>query len=124
MEKLNKKEIHQVPEGYFDKLPDRILGKYESKKNVWFPKPLKYAAAAVVILGIALWVFISQTPQVEPMNLMISQEIDLYIDTEYWQAEDVLLLADNPNSILDEIIAMEWGSYDWAETDPEEDVWY
>ncbi|PSL07311.1 hypothetical protein CLV48_101241 [Cecembia rubra] len=124
MEKLNKKEIHLVPEGYFDKLPDRILERYESRKSVWFSKPLKYAAAAVFILGLGLWVFISQTSQVDPMDLMISQEIDLYIDTEYWQAEDILLLADNPNSILDEIIATEWGSFDWAETDPEEDIWY
>lgn len=124
MEKLNNKEIHQVPEGYFDKLPDRILERYESQKSVWFSKPLKYAAAAMVILGMAISVFISQNPHNDPTDLMVSQEIDLYIDTEYWQAEDILLLADNPNSILDEIIATEWGSFDWAETDPEEDIWY
>lgn len=123
MEKLYKQKIHQVPEGYFEELPHRILERHENQKSIWLSKPLKYAAAVLVILGIALWVFRSQHPKVDPMDMLISQEIDLYIDTEYWQAEDILLLADNPNSILDEIFATEWGSNDWAESDLEQDIW-
>ncbi|RZS97330.1 hypothetical protein [Cecembia calidifontis] len=124
MENLNKKNIHQVPEAYFDQLPDRILERYENQKTVLFSRPFKFAAAAVVFLGIAFWVFTSQKPQVDPVEMMISQEIDLLIDTEYWQAEDILLLADNPNSILDDIIAAEWGSFEWNGEEPEEDIWY
>ncbi|WP_304518170.1 hypothetical protein [Cecembia rubra] len=124
MEKFKKIEIHQVPQGYFDQLPERILERYSNQKSVWFNKHLKFAAAAVLLIGMTLWVVNFQNIKLEQSDLLISQEIDLYIDTEYWQAEDILLLTDNPNDILDEIIASEWGNFHWSESETEDDFWY
>ena len=54
----------------------------------------------------------------------LEQEIDLYISSGYWQAEDILSFSENPNLILDEIIEEEWGGVESSQTDTDTDVWW
>ncbi|WP_291782637.1 hypothetical protein [Cecembia sp.] len=124
MEKFSKKEIFKTPDNYFDGLQETIVSRYEGEKVRQISLFKRYAAAAIVVLGFAVY-FINQTS--EPNFTAFSglqQEIDVYINSDYWQAEDILMLAENPNSILDEIIRNEWSDYDWELDDLENNIWY
>jgi hypothetical protein len=100
MNQLPKLKDFEAPEGYFDRLPDQILAKSKTKESyVW----IKYAAAAVVVLGLAItW----QTDLFAPKYQQLSAEEEalLYIESNVWTAEDILSMADDPNAILDQII--------------------
>lgn len=100
MNQLPKLKDFEAPEGYFDRLPDQILKKAKKPKmQIW----IKYAAAAVVILGLGL---IWQTDLIKPNyeQLTYEEEAILYIESNVWSAEDILSMADDPNAILDQII--------------------
>lgn len=125
MKNLPKKNIFQTPEGYFDRLPEEILEKNQKRKTRTFTILSSLAAAAVIILGMFLFVLKNDINPNDSLEANLDQEIDLYINSGYWQAEDILSFADNPNSILDEIITLEWGTYEYEHTDQfEEDWWY
>jgi hypothetical protein len=125
MKNLPKNNIFQTPEGYFEKLPEKILEKNQKRKTRSFTLISSIAAAAVVILGMFLFVLKNEINPNYSLEVNLDQEIDLYINSGYWQAEDILSFADNPNSILDEIITLEWGSYEFEDADQfEEDWWY
>lgn len=93
----------KVPEGYFEILPDKIMRRVDQKKPN-FPW-MKWAAAAFVIISLGLYQFLSLHNQDELIAL--DEEIELYIDSNYWTAEDILGMADNPEEILNQIIQEE-----------------
>jgi hypothetical protein len=125
MKNLPKNNIFQTPEGYFDKLPEEILEKNQRRKIRSITIISSLAAAAVIILGMFLFVLKNDVNPNNSLEANLDQEIDLFINSGYWQAEDILSFADNPDSILDEIITFEWGSYEYENTDQtEEDWWY
>ncbi|GAB2486817.1 MAG: hypothetical protein EP311_09345 [Cytophagales bacterium] len=102
MEQLPKFKEFKAPEGYFEQLPDRILEKASAKKsNPW----IKYAAAAALVLSFGWWQWSSVSNQNEQLSL--EEEAILYIESNQWTAEDVLSMAEDPNSILDQIIEEE-----------------
>jgi len=118
MKKIPKQQPFQVPENYFEELPEKIMARANR------PKPSRnwtWAAAAVVLLGVGLW-------QAGEFNTTTStpitneEEALLYIESEQWNAEDVLSLSDNPNELLDQIIEEEL-----AKSEPlwtEEETWF
>jgi len=125
MKNLPKNNIFQTPEGYFDKLPEEILEKNQRRKTRSITIISSLAAAAVIILGMFLFVLKNDVNPNNSLEANLDLEIDLFINSGYWQAEDILSFADNPDSILDEIITFEWGSYEYENTDQtEEDWWY
>jgi hypothetical protein len=125
MKNLPKSNIFQTPKGYFEKLPEEILVRNNRIKTRSFTLVSTMAAAAVIVLGIFLFVLMNDINPNTSLEANLDQEIDLYINSGYWQAEDILSFADNPNSILDQIITMEWGTYESEITDQiEEDWWY
>ncbi len=111
MEKIPKIQDLKPPGGYFEELPDRIMDRLEPRSNFGW---IKYAAAAAVILSLGVWQFMPTDTTDE--NLALNQEIELYIDSNYWSAEDLLTMSDNPEEILDEIISEEMPYL-------EEDIW-
>ncbi|EKB50353.1 hypothetical protein [Cecembia lonarensis] len=124
MDNISKKNIYNTPDGYFDGLSEQILQRHEREKVKQISVFKKYAAAAVLVLGLGIYFLndVGQSTATETNN--ISQEIDRYINADYWQVEDVLMLAENPNDILDEIILAEWSEYNWEEDDFENNIWY
>ena len=103
MNPLPKLRDFQTPEGYFDRLPDRIIARsMASKSSSW----TKYAAAAVVVLGLGLaWQFDLIPPSDHPISM--EEEANLYIESQVWTAEDILSMANDPNAVLDRIIEEE-----------------
>ncbi len=100
MNQLPKLKEFEAPNGYFDQLPDQILAKSKARKSqIW----LRYAAAAVVVLGMAVsWQAGVFAPKSQ--GLTAEEVATLYIESQVWTAEDILSMADDPNAILDQII--------------------
>lgn len=125
MKNIPKSNIFKTPENYFDKLPEEILARHQKSKIRTFTLVSSMGAAAAIVLGMFLFVLKNEFYSNTSIEANLNQEIDLFINSGYWQAEDILSFADNPNSILDEIISMEWGNYEIENTDQyEEDWWY
>ncbi|WP_057936669.1 hypothetical protein [Algoriphagus resistens] len=102
MKKFQKIQDFRVPENYFDNLPDTILAKVNAPRTVnW----MKYAAAAaLLVVSFGIWQFNSFS---KFDTLSMDEEVSLYIESQYWTAEDVLTMVDNPDEILDQIIEEE-----------------
>lgn len=118
MKNLSKNNIFQTPEGYFENLPNGIVERYKRKKTRTVSFIRMTAAAAVVTIGVFIFAIKNETTINQTLEADLEDEIELYINSGYWQAEDILSFSDNPDLILDEIIEEEWGS---VENGPSED---
>jgi hypothetical protein len=118
MQKIPKQQPFQVPENYFEELPEKILAEARRPKAklTW-----TWAAAAVVLLGVGVWQAREfNTDTSIPMTA--DEEALLYIESEQWSTEDVLSLSEDPNALLDQIIEEEL-----AKSEPlwtEEETWF
>jgi len=95
MQKIPKQQPFQVPENYFEELPEKIMARASR------PKPSRnwtWAAAAVVLLGVGLWQAGEFTTNPSTM-ISTDEEALLYIESEQRNAEDVLRLSDNPKEL-------------------------
>ena len=108
MKNIPKENIFQVPEGYFDTLAQRTRQRKRNRKSrqVW----LGSSIAAAAVLAVGMFFAIYQDTSFEDLNFQsnLDQDIELYISAGYWDEFDILGMADNPNELLDEIIASEW----------------
>ncbi|AWW32277.1 hypothetical protein DN752_20220 [Echinicola strongylocentroti] len=123
---IPKGEIFRVPEGYFESLPEQVMAKNAQGKQrtIW----ISWAAAAMVVLSTSLFIFKFETESITetttPTALAVEDEIELLIDQGEWSAEDVLSLSDDPNAILNELVEEQWQSYQFSESELEEELWY
>jgi hypothetical protein len=120
MENLPKSIVFKTPEGYFEKLPNRVLERNDQKKIRTLSMVRMTAAAAVITIGVFFFVIKNELMVSQTLEADLEQEIDLYINSGYWQAEDILSFSENPNLILDEIIEEEWGVVE--NTQPSSDI--
>ncbi|UJP64420.1 hypothetical protein [Mongoliitalea daihaiensis] len=100
-------QLFKAPEGYFEGLPEQILQRHQQRgkkvRQLWLAASL---SAAVLLMGLFFW----NQPEMptDSLNANLSAEINFYINAGYWEAEDILNLSDNPNQLLDDLIASEW----------------
>ncbi|HLU88272.1 MAG TPA: hypothetical protein VKZ51_00460 [Cyclobacteriaceae bacterium] len=122
MKKIPKHNIYTAPEGYFESLTDRVFRRKKTQQQQRLI--VRIAAAAVFIIGMVL--FSVRQPGVNEGNFqsLYDQEVELYINSGIWDAEDVLLLAENPDELLDDIIIEEWSAYGIDEHPTEEEFPY
>ena len=114
MNQSQKHSFFKVPEGYFEKLPDKVLRKRTSKvRQMW---SARVAAAAVLVLGMVFFVgdYSGQSPDYYGK---IEEEMELWISAGYWNEEEMLLLAEYPDEILDSILEEAWAYEEWNEED-------
>jgi hypothetical protein len=124
MKNLEKHNIFQEPEGYFDTFPDRVLKRYSKEKTASIYR-ISFAAAAVIVLGIALFIFRIDSTNNTNFEANLDSEVNLYINAGYWNVEDVLSFSEDPDLILDEIIAAEWSVYQIESDDLfDEEMWF
>ncbi|NVJ85561.1 MAG: hypothetical protein HWE15_04605 [Algoriphagus sp.] len=102
MEKLPKFSEMNAPEGYFETLPDQILQKVHPQNDWGW---VKWAAVFLLFLTVGIYTFYPANETSEWIAL--EDEVNLYIDANYWSAEDVLSMSDQPDLVLDEIIEEE-----------------
>jgi hypothetical protein len=86
LEDLDKKNIHSVPEAYFDKLPYSIQERIHQKESSWFEKlklsPVKYAIPAFsILIGLAIYLFLKpsqvQIAQSKKHDIKGSEKVDV-----------------------------------------------
>lgn len=109
MKNLPDHNVFKTPEGYFENLPARILEKKKNRKSILISMVRMTAAAAVVIIGVFFFAIKNDVIIDQSIEANLDQEIDLYISSGLWEAEDILTFSENPDLILDEIIGEEWG---------------
>lgn len=107
MKDIPKENIFKVPEGYFDTLAQRTRQRKRERKSrqVWLS-----GIAAAAVLAVGMFFAISNETSFEDINFQsnVDQDIELFISAGYWDELDILGMAENPNDLLDEIIASEW----------------
>ncbi|SFB02868.1 hypothetical protein [Algoriphagus aquimarinus] len=119
MQKLPKIQDFKAPEGYFDSLPDKIMEEIKPNRSIQW---IKYAAAAaILVVSLGVWQFNSSDTQFETLSM--DEEVNFFIESQYWTAEDVLAMVDNPEEILDQIIAEEM-VYEIDMVDEKDQHWY
>ncbi|KEO74530.1 hypothetical protein [Anditalea andensis] len=126
MKNIPNSHIFKEPEGYFDTLPKKVIDRRKTQiRQVYI---FRAAIAAILLVGLS-FMFLLQQPWVNEADYQvydpdIEDEVELYISSEIWQAEDVLLLSDDPNEILDKMIEIEYVAY-MSEPDPmDDDFWF
>jgi predicted HNH restriction endonuclease len=122
MKHIPKHNIYEVPERYFDDLSERIIHKKRIlRRQRWYTQ---IAAAALLIIGTVVFISIKD-PVMNEITLQaeMDQEVELYINSGYWDEEDVLILSENPDELLDAIIAEEWSGDSIKEDETEEEFW-
>jgi hypothetical protein len=118
MKKIPKIKEFKAPNGYFENLPDQIIAGIPPKVGYSWTK---WAAAAVLVLGFGFWQ--SGLLHPKPAVLSFDQQSELFIESQYWTAEEVLSMSEDPNAVLDEIIQEELAFTEniWTE---EEQTWF
>lgn len=122
MNQIPSQNIFKEPEGYFDDLFVRIQYRNQVRENRM--KVYRLAAAAVIVLGMFLAIFIRGILSDNHFQAQMDEEVELYINSGYWEAEDVLVLSEDPDELLDLIIVEEWSDYPLGEDQVESEVWY
>ena len=93
LEDIAKKQIFEVPEGYFDQLPLRIqqrLSKPE-KRLAWFQMPVfRYAIPVVLILAVGLfWINQSGASIEEQLSAIDDAELVAYLEDSDLNSEEL-----------------------------------
>jgi hypothetical protein len=116
LEDIPKKQIFNVPDGYFEKLPgivqSRVTAANGDVKNAWTLGrfAFRYAVPAVVILAACLFWFDQSTTGKNAETILASletQELVAYLDEADFTTEELLesgmLNADDVTQIEDEV---------------------
>lgn len=123
MNNIPKYDFYKVPDGYFETLPDRIMHTKKAKAR----KVLIYRMASAAVLAVGLTFFVVKFAFVNDLTLQaeMDQEVEFYINSGYWDADDVISFSENPDELLDRIIAEEWSGYTITDDQlPVEDLEY
>jgi hypothetical protein len=108
LEDIPKKEVFNVPEGYFDKLPGIIqarVAKPEKERSPVWGFALRYALPTVVLLAVGI-VWFNQTHKVVDAEQLLSSI----------QTEDLVAYLNDSDITTDELLAeVEWSDDDAKE---------
>lgn len=124
LEDIPKKQIFEVPEGYFDKLPGVIQSRIAEQNPVrekvsYFAFTLRYALPAIVLIAASVFVYQNYyNPQPTDAASMLatvgSQDLVDYLDEDEVTIEDILEDLEAGEINADELNTME---LDFSEED-------
>lgn len=94
---IPKRHVHQVPDGYFDRLPMRIMERTAAREQVaataWYAslwRPVRYAVAPLILLLLFVGVYFFNTQQEQQVGITVAslsdEEIMNYLNS-YAQVE-------------------------------------
>ena len=113
-----KKNIFQVPEGYFEQLSEKINARINEEVKETKVIPLyrqswvKYAAAVVLLVIVSVVALIVNRPSTDISFATLSNdEIIEYLWEEGISNDDILASLDDPEDMLNNLIAEELSSY-------------
>lgn len=112
LDDIPKKQIFEVPEGYFDQLPStiqsRVAGKESRQRTTIFTLPvaLRYALPVLVLAAIGVFWFqnISTSSDAESILASVSaKDLAAYLDESEISTEEIMNAAGFDDGDLDEI---------------------
>ena len=125
LEDIPKKDIFNVPEGYFDKLPNTIQARITSQKSAssWgspWVTALKYAVPAVVLVVAGILWFNKPVQDAETILASIqTEDLVAYLDDSDLTTDDVLesvdFNADDVDQIENEVYELNINTVDYNE---------
>lgn len=85
LEDIDKKNVHKIPDGYFDALPgviqSRVAAERASSRRPSVAPSLKWALASIAMLAVGYFVFFRSTsPAATPEELLAQVETQQLID--------------------------------------------
>lgn len=119
LEDIPKKNIYQVPEGYFDKLPNRVMAQVRKdvagERNAFFTfghfAYLRGALAGLVLLVLFTWCFLFTLPDHTPLptasllnNISDTEALDYLIRTERLETQDLVVLSQTDQDLTYDFI--------------------
>ena len=125
LEDIPKKDIFNVPEGYFDKLPNTIQARIASQKSAlnWsspWMVTLKYAVPVVVLIVAGILWFGKPAQDAESILASIqTEDLVAYLDDSELTTDDVLesvdFNADDVDQIENEVYELNINTVDYKE---------
>jgi hypothetical protein len=108
LEDIPKKEIFNVPDEYFEKLPSQIQNRIGEKKQSTFSfsMGLKYALPAFVLIMAIFWFYPKSTDMQNSESILASvatEDLVAYLNDSEVSTEDVIESVDFSGTDLDEI---------------------
>jgi hypothetical protein len=109
LEDIPKKEIFNVPEGYFDKLPTQIQSRVagREKRDFTFVGNLKYALPIVTLLVVGIFWFYPMRQQQQDSTAMLAtvntEDLVAYLNESDLSTDEVLESVDFNAIDLDDI---------------------
>jgi hypothetical protein len=108
LEDIPKKEIFNVPEGYFDKLPTQIQSRVAGgeKRQFAFIGSLKYALPIIALLIVGIFWFYPIQPQQDSTAILATvntEDLVAYLDESDLSTDEVLESVDFNTTDLDDI---------------------
>jgi hypothetical protein len=120
LEDISKKNIFEVPDGYFEKLPGIIQARVAKPESTpWFVPTLKFALPLVAVLTIGIFWYSSQSQDTieEQLAAIQTEQLLAYLDDAtlnfYDLAESVTWSEDDLNELEEKVFS----SYDVSDTD-------
>ena len=109
LEDIPKKQVFEVPDGYFDTLPSRIQTRISSRESdhafsfAWFQ--WKYALPAVVIAAAGFfWFSKGQSPTAETLLASVeTEDLVTYLEESDLSTDEILAEIDFDNDDADDI---------------------
>jgi hypothetical protein len=127
LEDIPKKQIFEVPEGYFEKLPGIIQSRVtpqQEVKSLWsaYSLTLRYALPVIVILVVGIFWFTRPQTEINAENMLASiqtEDLVAYLDeadlTTEELLEDVSLNSEDANQIEGAVYEFQLNDSDFKE---------
>jgi hypothetical protein len=111
LEDIPKKQVFEVPEGYFDKLTSTIqarVAEKESRRAMTFSLPavMRYALPALVLVGVGIFWFQNNASQKDAESILASvstEDLVAYLNDSEISTDELMNAAEFDEDDLDDI---------------------
>ncbi|MBK7650431.1 MAG: hypothetical protein IPJ20_06300 [Flammeovirgaceae bacterium] len=120
LEDISKKNIFEVPDGYFEKLPGIIQARVAKPEPApWFVPALKFASPMVAVLSIGIFWYLSQGQDTieEQLAAIQTEQLVAYLDDATLNFDDLAESVTWSEDDLNELEEKVFNSYDVSDTD-------
>jgi hypothetical protein len=120
LEDISKKNIFEVPDGYFEKLPGIIQARVaKPEPTPWFVPTLKFALPIFAILAVGIFWYSSQSQNTieEQLAAIQTEQLVAYLDDATLNFDDLTESVTWSEDDLNELEEKVFSSFEVSETD-------
>jgi hypothetical protein len=94
LENIPKRNIFEVPEGYFERLPGTIQARIAShapkEQRPYLGFALRYALPVMLLAAIAIFVFAPENDPVDILSSVSTEQLHVYLDENGFTLDEIL----------------------------------